>query len=744
MLSIFKELFADCEPASWHGLIPDLSWEAIWSFNIDDSIETAYQNNKSRRQVPRTLIWTDQTTPYGGDAEEFPLVHLHGYVGSLGRNPSPNLIFDQSEYMAALRTSTEHNWHTILRADYARRPFIVLGARLHDETDLIEVLHKGNRSHDFGFPSLIVLPGVDEFTRREYERFGLVVVNSPAGEFFDYLHRAVHATETQTTSSYTSIYLGRVLAPLIPNTPAGSPRGHDFYNGHEPIWADIVADLDGIPTWVNRLSEDIGAPNNRTTQATLYLIHGPAFTGKTTSLLRLAHELTTSGWRPYVLEGYERINPEEFLRFFADRPDAVLLIDNAASEVGEVAQLLKLARNSKVPLLIIGAERDAHVDHIRRALPSWSVIGLESTVFVTPTPQLWREIVEVRGRHARLGRLEGLDRRSQELHFVTNGRDLFSSLATLEDAHGFIDRGAAAYQSAEPKVKGIFTAVALVAKYGLSVPINIVSEVTGQDVNEIFAELDPGGPLSDWIVTDKNEVGAIRLRHHFLADLITSDRCSAFHMTPLSELGLRIAKSCAPFINPRAMRRRTHEFRIVREMMRVEAVRDLLGRDDVDDWYAELEEYYNKNARYWEQRALALTSDLGRAFSYAKKAVACHEDAFTLNTLGTVLMRRAGELSEQIQPTTRFHYWVEGLDALAKSARISEGEFEHPYMTFFTYTHRLMPILPSLDSASRARVQAAYAEWRQEAIRLGHFEFRHVRQAADVFPDAWRMSSDAP
>lgn len=86
---------------------------------------------------------------------------------------------------------------------------------------------------------------------------------------------------------------------------------------------------------------------------------------------------------------------------------------------------------------------------------------------------------------------------------------------------------------------------------------------------------------------------------------------------------------------------RTLPFKLARAFMNSELVEQLVEPNEVDPWYERLREEYDWHARYGEQRALAMHSDYDRALSYASRGVARHRDAFSLNTLGTVLMRRA-------------------------------------------------------------------------------------------------------
>lgn len=736
-LSLLRHLYSGCEPLEWHRKLPLVPWEAIWSFNIDDVIEESYDRQTARVQRALPMTWRERPRPYGGSTDEVAIIHLHGFVGRTGPGHA-DLVFSRSDYHQAVHASSQTNWQTTFRGDYSAQPFIIVGARLHDEWDLIEVLQGGNDSSTFGTPSLVVLPEMDDFTRREYIRWGLTPVEATAEEFLEHLVGAV-SSQGALIGPYTSRYLERSLVALRLDDPHDRPRGHDFYVGHEPWWPDVLEDLDATPTWVNDLAGDIGSPDDFANQQRLFLVHGPAFSGKSTALLRLAKLLAQRGWDPYILTGYERLNPAEVLTFFADRPHGMLLVDGLAGDIAEVSELLALAKNASGRMLVVGVERDMYLEHLRRSAPAKLTVGLETTVFVQPTAGLWAGIVDKRDRHARLGVLEGKCKRDTDLHFVRSSRALFTALASLEDAQGFIDRGVGAYAATPESMRNVFAVVALLSRYRLPAPLSAVAAAADVSVREIVRHCEPGGLLTDWIRPSKREVGAIELRHRYLGELITSSRCESDHVIGLSDLSYEVCVACSSRVSIEAIRRKTLDYRIVRELMDLETVRRLLRTDRVDDWYRRLEPHYRWNARYWEQRALGLTDELARASSYARRAVDKSQDPFTLNTLGTVLMRRATGSDEGLDLLTRLSYWAEGLDALASSTDLAHGEFEHPFMTFFGYSQRLLPELPTMGVDWARRLEGAFRHWYDDARKRGHLQRAHVLRAANAFPEDWRQ-----
>lgn len=666
------------------------------------------------------------------------MVHLHGYVGSVDERTDPQLVFNWQEYLRTISEAGRGSWQTRFRGEYQTAPFIILGARLSDELDVLEVVRAGNFSAKYGLPSLVVRPDITPFEKQEYERWGLTPVSTSAEDFFRYVVKALAARAPDPgATEYSTRYTDRVFVPL---GRAYGTIGHDFYGGHTPEWSDIQAGLDAVPPWLEELVDDLSPPGSYGDVQMLFLIRGDPFTGKSTSLLRLASRLHDMGWSPILLAGRERIDWGETLQYFRSRPSAVLIVDGVVTDANDIAELLRRAKGLGQRLLVFGAERERHTEHIRRVIPAKMVIGLESTLFVEPTNAFWGQIVQRRRVAARLGRLEGVDDRTTQLHFVAHGRELFSALASLEDASGFIDRGLSVYKELPGRNQTAFAVIALLARFGQPAPISAICMAAGLQIQALIGDIQPGGSLAQWVVQDPLESGYVRLRHRYLGDLIVSPHALPHHTVPLRDVASSVCIALADQISPMTIRQKTIPHRIVASLMDLENVQALCGTEDVDDWYVSVESAYGWSARFWEQRALGLSHMLvlDRAYSYAQRAVSLHPDAFTLNTLGTVLMRRAAEVTTALSPNQRKGYWREAVDALAQSRERGEGRFEHPFITFFTYTLRLVGVNSEMDAEFFLLAEQAFRDWRGEAGRLDFFDSPQMRRLVSEYPPEWR------
>ncbi len=155
------------------------------------------------------------------------------------------------------------------------------------------------------------------------------------------------------------------------------------------------------------------------------------------------------------------------------------------------------------------------------------------------------------------------------------------------------------------------------------------------------------------------------------------------------EVAKSLATHLAPHVSITAIQQKSIYYRIIKELMDERIILDWLGYPLAQQFYSDLLPYYDWDARYWEQRALAEArmGHLDKAMSFAETAVERNRDPFTLNTLGTILLRIAASAEYREVAGTPSLYW-KGVNNLHESAEKGRGLFPHPYTTFFSHTLR--------------------------------------------------------
>ena len=127
--------------------------------------------------------------------------------------------------------------------------------------------------------------------------------------------------------------------------------------------------------------------------------------------------------------------------------------------------------------------------------------------------------------------------------------------------------------------------------------------------------------------------------------------------------------------------------------MDAEQLGDRVGKWQARGWYDGLVEEYGWNARFWEQRALAEArcGQFSKARSFAEEALRIRSDPFTLTTLGSILLRMAGDQFEQGSVESDQVFW-EGV-ALLRQAREALSPALHSapgHHIFLVYTGHLL------------------------------------------------------
>ncbi|HEX2210814.1 MAG TPA: SIR2 family protein, partial [Longimicrobium sp.] len=364
--------FSSCTPPDWQLSLPRFYWQAVWTLNIDDTVEVAYSRVHGSRQKTRVFNWTDSYKKSIGG--EIQIIHLHG------RAEQPDqLVFSIIEYLRAVRTTK--TWHRMFGDHFQEQPFIVVGTRLANEFDLEEVLVQGSTSLAlYGRPSLIVLREISQLHRERFARFGLIPVQMTSDAFFAALEEPVRLRERQAAGAIRTGDIGLTIeartfldqfSSLRTERPKKLFRRHDFYSGYDPEWTDIVDGLDATLDSVHAVVDElVELRAQRDAIQKLELIHGDWGTGKSTALLRIGREMIRRGMDVFLFRGEDRLNETAALWWVQHVPNSLLLVDGLGDFADDIGRLLVAAKEAKRDVLIVGADRDSRLQQIYSAIPA--------------------------------------------------------------------------------------------------------------------------------------------------------------------------------------------------------------------------------------------------------------------------------------------------------------------------------------------------------------------------------------
>lgn len=296
--------YSSCRPGETVKRVTGFVWRSIYSFNIDDALEAAYETSTRRRQRAQSLNYdTNYRTP--SNQSKVAIIHLHGFT----RESEKGYVFSASEY--ARVTKGGNPWMHVLSELLATEPFIVSGTSLN-EPDLEYYLSarsdtslRTNRG-----PSILVEPYPDAITESLCVRHGLILVKATLAEFLHW------ATETFGHSPQVSQLkvpsmeglLDRAYGPdaqieffssfelVKPAPPNPVAETSPFFYGKAPRWSDLESSLD-LPTEDERR---VGAKirnylESQDSKTRFFMLLAESGAGKTTVVRRVAYDLAKEG-----------------------------------------------------------------------------------------------------------------------------------------------------------------------------------------------------------------------------------------------------------------------------------------------------------------------------------------------------------------------------------------------------------------------------------------------------------------
>lgn len=224
-----KKRFTKCSP-TWQSVLFRFAWNRIWTFNIDDVMERAFDpaNGDNHFTEFESIDWKEPLQA-SADLATIQIIHLHGRAVDL-QTKDEGLVFSVPEYGNAAK-SFQH-WHAAFQTHYIERPFIVCGASLSSEVDLSDAIRNKNEAKaSTGFPSIALWHSADEPTKSRMRRYNLVPVVANANEFFLSLDAEVRSYRSKYQAGFDKLSSGtfekfitqfrrmQVDGPRVPTSP---------------------------------------------------------------------------------------------------------------------------------------------------------------------------------------------------------------------------------------------------------------------------------------------------------------------------------------------------------------------------------------------------------------------------------------------------------------------------------------------------------------------------------------------
>lgn len=352
-------------------------WRTIFTFNIDDALEAAYESVERPKQEIEPLNY-DTLFKNQPNKSHLLIVHLHGFT----REPEKGYVFSTTEYGRATRGNSA--WMHILSELVATEPFIIAGTSLNEPDFEYYLAGRSAASARINRgPSILVEPYPDKITESICNRHGLILVKSTLSEFLKWLSEEIGPSPTVaqlTVPSLEGIFGNKQSAEdqvdffscfeLIRQS-APNPDGEvsPFYFGKLARWSDFESSVD-VPTDDERF---IGAHarnwlKGNESSVKIISVHSEPGSGKTTIIRRIAYDLVKEGYIAFNLKENSVIDPERFALMLSQLSyPTCIVIDGLADHSAALRSLIAEIKCRR-PILILSADRDYRRDHIDRII----------------------------------------------------------------------------------------------------------------------------------------------------------------------------------------------------------------------------------------------------------------------------------------------------------------------------------------------------------------------------------------
>lgn len=372
--------YKNCESSNDYKEIIKIPFPRIYTLNIDDSFERSI-NETTKYKNFNVFRRNDRIEDFDSLYEQISLIKLNGDINV----PDDGFIFSPSEY--AEGSAQQPEWYRELANDFHRYIFLFIGTKL-DEPLFNHVIEKYRLRHGISSSkSFLLTKRISSVKEESLKSKNIEFIEGDISTFSKWLRDTFpngitprdilkRTRPEHFSSSDNLIVVNKALLSLKSDSISGNSEIKNFYRGFKPTWQDI---LTGVPADLKQtlmLNEKILKSGSR-----LFLILGPAGSGKTTALKQIAFNL--SELKKYV---FYMDSIAEDLKNIVDKLESDLddtfyiFIDRIADSAADIEYILNNGNYTKV--IFIGAENiriwkdrgEAHLDKFKAIVADYSKI----------------------------------------------------------------------------------------------------------------------------------------------------------------------------------------------------------------------------------------------------------------------------------------------------------------------------------------------------------------------------------
>jgi len=542
-----KRAFDGFQPSEAHKLISSFNWRMIATTNYDLLVERGYADSDKRLQTLVRFVKDDEPVEEKLQAVTNPVQYLklHGCLDHIYDNDIP-LILSREQYAAYSlnRTRLFNRLHELARES----TIIFVGYRL-DDAHILDLIYKlGSQRRPRWF---MVSPDAEDVDVNFWATKNIEVVKCRFGEFmsaldisipplFRFLAPSDAVTELPIrkffiTSTEESLllrnYIRRDVSHIYSDMAFDEQIPKQFYEGYDTGWGAIVGRLDVHRKVEENLLYKIVLESENPPGPLLIMLRGTAGSGKTIALKRTAYEAaTTSNALVLWHEESGALHIDALLELYdLCKRTIYLFVDQVALHVEKLHSLLKAAQTHRIPLVVVGAERDSDWNTYCDALES------EFVPQVLRVGNLSRDEVEglldLLERYNCLGLLRDMGREEQIDAFMEKeraDRQLLVALHELTQGRPFEEIVLSEHQRVHPELaRQLYLDIATMHQFSVKVRAGTISRISGIDFNDYRSRFF--APLEDIVRVEQDAYTGdfcYRTRHARIALLVFRQVCA--------------------------------------------------------------------------------------------------------------------------------------------------------------------------------------------------------------------------
>lgn len=653
-----------------------MPWSRCYTLNIDD-IELAASRRFSLGQRVTSTSATSgrQQDIEQSGADQLEVIHLNGLVG----DSLSDLTFSPRDYGS--RQVVPEHWLIQASNDIVARPVVFVGTEI-DESTLWQYMEgrelrgpRGTRELRPG--SVLVAPALNPAREILLRDLNIDWVRMTAKEFAEEILITLRSSIDQGHSALRSKRNSAQQSPyppLVSDLLATEPtKSTSYLLGHEPEWADLISGR----AIRRECDDEIAATSSDVLKGKLsnrpLVITGTAGSGKSTSLMRLASQLSAEGIATYWID--EQVNLDVYrlrdLVMRSDEPVAVCVDDAdllGRHTTGWARELPTISNT-----LFACAVRSTRVDGL---LDSDTLGGVEPLEISMPPLEDSDidDLVRVLDENNRLGILKGKSAKQRRDAFRRQaGRQLLVGMIQATSGLRFTEKAFEEYAQLEGVSRLFYGIVAFVHSQRHSLDLDEILTAVGSRDNETLNALDR--LVQRGIITRNDRYKHYQARHRVIAEqVINSPIFRSEIKTIIEGLFVALASNLAPK-EPRTSRLWRRFIRFINH----EFVMRFLAVEDSRQVYGSIETLMTWDYHFWLQRGSleVQEGDLQLATNYLGQALSlAPSDRLVKAEWSYLLMKKAARLPSHASAEDWFTEGYGTLLSLVEGTGIADP---HPY-----------------------------------------------------------------